>query len=90
MTATFKEPEFTSLYFTHRDEKGNERSGAVCVAVATDAQKKEWDACRETIARFDTILADLRKFGFSSSPVSSPGAARARLRRKGYASPSWL
>ncbi len=32
---------------------------------ADDPRIKEWEQCRGTIAHFDTILADLRKFGFS-------------------------
>ncbi len=33
--------------------------------VQEDLRTKEWSECRTTIGRLDTILADLRKFGFS-------------------------
>ena len=35
------------------------------ISTGDDLRMKEWAECRTMIGRFDTILADLRKFGFS-------------------------
>jgi hypothetical protein len=35
------------------------------ITPATDLGFEDWQECRKTIGRFDTILEDLRKFGFS-------------------------
>ena len=46
---------------------------AIQVAAADD-HKDEWKECRATIGRFDTILVDLRKVGFSFITAIVSGA----------------
>ncbi|HEV2238649.1 MAG TPA: hypothetical protein VGR57_18470 [Ktedonobacterales bacterium] len=42
-----------------------QRASAPTDATSSDAWFKEWSECRALISRFDAILADLRKYGFT-------------------------
>lgn len=49
-------------------DKEKERAEAVC---------NEWNECRCSIARFDTIIVDIRKYGFTL--ITGPLTADAFL-----------